>query len=32
VINNFTKGDARRIKELILENVPNHRPDSFGNP
>ena len=29
IINNFTKGDARRIKELILENVPNRRPDAL---
>ncbi|MBD2704808.1 hypothetical protein IC229_29520 [Spirosoma sp. BT702] len=29
VIQNFTKGDARRIKELILQNVPSHRPDAF---
>ncbi|SOD90165.1 PH domain-containing protein [Spirosoma fluviale] len=29
VIRNFSKGDARRIKELILENVPTHRPDAF---
>ena len=29
VIKNFAKGDARRIKELILENVPLHRPDAF---
>ncbi|GAB4023180.1 hypothetical protein EXU85_29980 [Spirosoma sp. KCTC 42546] len=29
VITNFSKGDARRIKELILENVPSHRPDQF---
>ncbi|AUD05553.1 hypothetical protein [Spirosoma pollinicola] len=29
IIRNFSKGDARRIKELILENVPNNRPDSF---
>jgi hypothetical protein len=29
VLNNFTKGDARRIKELILQNVPNNRPDAF---
>lgn len=27
VITNFSKGDARRIKELILERVPNNRPD-----
>ncbi|GAB2596340.1 hypothetical protein [Spirosoma areae] len=27
VIRNFSKGDARRIKELILQNVPDHRPD-----
>ncbi len=26
VITNFTKSDARRIKEIILENVPSHRP------
>ncbi|MGF7215669.1 hypothetical protein GGR92_001809 [Spirosoma lacussanchae] len=32
VIRNFTKGDARRIKELILQNVPNNRPDMFGGP
>lgn len=32
VINNFTKGDARRVKEIILENVPTHRPDTFGGP
>lgn len=30
VINNFTKGDARRVKEIILERVPDHRPDTFG--
>ncbi|CAN5185518.1 hypothetical protein BH09BAC4_BH09BAC4_17090 [soil metagenome] len=29
VIQNFSKGDARRIKELILQNVPNHRPDAL---
>ena len=29
VLNNFTKSDARRIKELILQNVPNNRPDAF---
>lgn len=29
VIQNFTKSDARRIKELILENVPHNRPDAF---
>ena len=29
VIRNFSKGDARRIKELILENVPLNRPDAF---
>ena len=29
VIQNFTKSDARRIKELILENVPSNRPDTF---
>ncbi|SFF10080.1 hypothetical protein SAMN05216167_12849 [Spirosoma endophyticum] len=29
VIQNFSKGDARRIKELILQNVPNHRPDTL---
>ena len=29
VISNFTKGDARRIKELILQNVPGNRPDAF---
>ncbi len=29
VIKNFTKGDARRIKELILHNVPSHRPDMY---
>ena len=27
VIRNFTKSDARRVKELILQNVPNNRPD-----
>lgn len=27
IIQNFGKGDARRVKELILENVPSHRPD-----
>lgn len=27
VIKNFSKGDARRIKELILQKVPAHRPD-----
>lgn len=32
VIQNFTKGDARRVKELILQNVPSHRPDVFGGP
>lgn len=32
IINNFTKGDARRVKELILQQVPNHRPDAFGGP
>lgn len=30
IINNFTKGDARRVKELILANVPNNRPDVLG--
>ncbi len=29
VITNFTKSDARRIKELILERVPSHRPGAF---
>ena len=29
IIQNFTKSDARRIKELILENVPHNRPDAF---
>ena len=29
VIRNFSKSDARRIKELILENVPHNRPDAF---
>jgi Bacterial PH domain len=29
VIKNFSKGDARKIKELILQNVPLHRPDAF---
>lgn len=29
VIKNFSKADARRIKQLILENVPNHRPDMY---
>ncbi|QJW91182.1 hypothetical protein HNV11_18265 [Spirosoma taeanense] len=29
VIQNFTKGDARRVKELILQNVPGNRPDAF---
>ena len=29
VLNNFTKSDARRVKELILQNVPNNRPDAF---
>lgn len=32
IINNFTKSDARRVKELILSNVPNNRPDPFGGP
>ncbi|GAA4458965.1 hypothetical protein GCM10023189_32020 [Nibrella saemangeumensis] len=32
VIRNFSKGDARRIKEIILQNVPHNRPDAFGNP
>ncbi len=32
IINNFTKHDARRVKELILANVPNSRPDAFGGP
>lgn len=32
IIKNFSKGDARRIKEIILQNVPHHRTDSFGNP
>ena len=32
VISNFTKSDARRIKEIILNNVPSHRGDVFGNP
>ncbi|MFD2573451.1 hypothetical protein ACFSUS_22620 [Spirosoma soli] len=32
VLKNFTKGDARRVKELILNNVPNNRPDAFGGP
>ena len=30
VLDNFTKGDARRVKEIILERVPDHRPDTFG--
>jgi hypothetical protein len=30
-LRNFSRGDARRIKELILENVPHNRPDVFGN-
>jgi hypothetical protein len=29
VIKNFSKGDARRIKELILDRVPQHRPDGY---
>ena len=29
IIKNFTKGDARRIKELILERVPNNRPTTY---
>lgn len=32
VIKNFTRGDARRIRELILQNVPDHRTDAFGSP
>ncbi|WP_040005385.1 hypothetical protein [Fibrisoma limi] len=32
VIKNFTRGDARRVKELILQNVPNNRPDAFDTP
>ncbi|TAE30598.1 MAG: hypothetical protein EAZ91_09695 [Cytophagales bacterium] len=32
IINNFTKGDARRVKELILANVPANRNDPFGGP
>ena len=29
IIKNFTKSDARRVKELILQNVPTNRPDTF---
>jgi hypothetical protein len=29
VIQNFTKSDARKVKELILQNVPHNRPDAF---
>lgn len=29
VINNFSRGDARRIKELILERVPGRNPTAF---
>jgi Bacterial PH domain len=29
VIKNFSKGDARKIKELILDRVPQHRPDGY---
>ncbi len=29
IIRNFTKSDARRIKELILERVPNNRPTTY---
>jgi hypothetical protein len=29
VIKNFTKSDARKVKELILQNVPHDRPDAF---
>lgn len=29
VIKNFTKGDARQIKALILDRVPSHRPTSY---
>ncbi|WP_461141854.1 hypothetical protein [Spirosoma pomorum] len=29
VIKNFTKSDARKVKELILQNVPHNRPDAF---
>ncbi|GAB4001622.1 hypothetical protein GCM10028807_58230 [Spirosoma daeguense] len=32
VLNNFTKSDARRIKELILQNVPHYGQDAFGGP
>jgi hypothetical protein len=32
VINNFTKGDARRVKELIMQRVPDHRTDAYGGP
>lgn len=32
IIQNFTKSDARRIKEIILQNVPANRPDAFGGP
>lgn len=29
IIKNFTKSDARRIKEIILERVPSNRPTSY---
>ncbi|HEX9955973.1 MAG TPA: hypothetical protein VGA96_01915 [Fibrella sp.] len=32
IINNFTRGDARRVKELILQNVPSNSPSAFGGP
>ena len=32
VLNNFTKGDARRIKELILQNVPHYGGDPNATP
>ncbi len=32
VLDNFTKGDARRIKELILQNVPHYGTDPITGP
>ncbi len=32
VLNNFTKGDARRIKDLILQNVPHYGGDPTTTP
>lgn len=32
MLNNFSKGDARRIKELILQNVPHYGGDPTSIP